>query len=177
MGGNDPGSPDYNPEYTGGNDNLGDVGSGREFGAHLFYLYRAGRVALPDIAQKYSDYTSEMHTDIGTVEPEIGLASPTGARCLTEIMDLHAMLQMALRTTAVNTRDAGQALVDIAHMFAQTDEAAHAEYVRQLNDNRALLAEPARPIPTPPSPTDPQPPAYDPAGPRIHASEAGSGQS
>lgn len=37
-----PDDPGYRPEYTGDN-TLGDVGSGRELGANLYALYRAGR--------------------------------------------------------------------------------------------------------------------------------------
>lgn len=46
----DPTEPGWRPEYT-GDKGVGDVANdGRRLGAHLYYLYRAGRNELPAIA-------------------------------------------------------------------------------------------------------------------------------
>ena len=44
----DPAAPGWRPTYT-GDRSLGRVGSGREFGANLYYLYRAGRNEIPAV--------------------------------------------------------------------------------------------------------------------------------
>ncbi len=43
----DPYAPAWRPAYTGPDPALGDVGSGRGFGADLYQLYKAGRSELP----------------------------------------------------------------------------------------------------------------------------------
>ena len=126
----------------------GGYGSGRDFGADVFALYRAGRVYFPDVATLYSAWTTSTHD---FAQRTAFLDEAVGGRAaLALVEDTRATLQGALRHTAITMAEVGEALVATAADFAATDEAAGAEFDRLARLQRGLLDEPTATVPRPP---------------------------
>jgi hypothetical protein len=125
-----------------------DVGQGRELGADLYALYRAGRAEIPDIAALYSEMTSSVH-DVTQRLSFLGssVGNPDAFAVIGELRD---QLHVALRRTTVAMRDTATALVRIADDYARTDQAARDEFARLLRDNAASFDSPSTPVPVPP---------------------------
>ncbi|ROO60275.1 hypothetical protein EDC02_2134 [Micromonospora sp. Llam0] len=130
----DPTEPGWRPSYT-GDDSLGDVGAGRRLGAHLYYLYRAGRNEIPEIASVYAMLTRRMHGIVDALEtqfdrPGLGM-DPAHLR----LMELRDETHDVFRQTCLRMQMVGSALVDIADSYAATDGLAADEFSRLLDEN------------------------------------------
>jgi hypothetical protein len=155
----------WRPEYT-GDDRLGNVGHGEDFGADLYDLYRAGRNELPATARTYSDLTTQVHRRAGYMEASFDAPGrgPTAAhRALLELRD---ELHDVLRLTCIRLQEIGEALVTTADSYAATDEEAAEEFTRKLDvsyhdpasdDYRDFYGQ-APIVPEPPAVGAPQPP-------------------
>lgn len=138
------------------NKTLGDVGHGTLFGADLFYLFKAGKLLVPDAAIRFADGANHIHNTTGALE---GLATTTGERALHKLVAIREDVHRALRRTAVNMNETGVALVDTAIVYARTDSAALARFRRmrqKFEDNSdsdypPQFVEPPRPGETPPT--------------------------
>jgi hypothetical protein len=144
----DPYAPGWRPAYTGPNPALGDVGSGRGFGADLYQLYKAGRSELPAAAQKFAELAGTVHW---THQFSAALARNNwhGYRAHLLWEQLRDDLQRALANASLILDEAGRRLVETADRYSRTDEEAA---VRM----RELLDQQSEPSPTPPVP--PRPP-------------------
>lgn len=151
-----PHHPDWIPGYT-GDTSLGNVGTGREFGADLYQLYRAGRLMLPEVAGLYADLTTEVHRVSGAARHlfEVdGYVEPAHSL----LMHLRGDLQDALRVTSVNIGETGRALVEIAAQFVATDQEAAEAFTKLLEgDREEYRASPSLPVPDPPRREDAPP--------------------
>jgi hypothetical protein len=154
----DPDSSLYSPEYT-GDASLGDVGSGRGFGADLYQLYRAGRIDFPEIAATYEDLTMQVHREDGRMhtlfEGEAGNLAPEPVHQL--ILSLREDLQDALRQTCLNVNAAAEALIRIADSYAATDEEAATRFGEEIEGDRDDFRGPSHPPLDPPAPGSPPP--------------------
>lgn len=160
--------PGWRPEYRGGDAQIGDVGSGREFGAHLFYLYRAGRNELPRIAGIYADLTARIHQITGSMEGQFNLPGRGPNAAHQSLLELRAEVQGVLRLTSLRMSEVGAALVTIADRYAATDQAAADEFARLLSSQARDYRFPAREAPDPPAVGDPPLP-----GPPGHSRDLG----
>lgn len=152
----DPHSPSYVPQYTGAS---GDYGSGTEFGGDLFALYTAGQLTIPATAGHYSAAASQLHWIVGTFQ---GIASDLGHSAGDHVVANMQDLSDAMRLTTDRLYVAGDALVEIADRYAQTDEGAAAEFglLLDLPENAPMFENP--PVTTPPpGPDDPIGPTPD----------------
>lgn len=152
----DPHSPRWHPQYT-GDDSFGDVGSGEGFGADLYQLYRAGRSLLPDVAERFSDLTGQVHRLAGPTRHVFeydNYLEPAHSLLLKLRGDLHG----ALRASAMNIAEAGRALVDIADSYVATDEAAVESLTRLLEKDQDDYRRPTPPIRDLPMRNAPSPP-------------------
>lgn len=140
------------------------AGTGTDFGADLFALYRAGQVAFPELAIRYSNATSIAHEQQPILVSEQGRVGGAGASAVARMLGIHHDLQHALQQTSINLRDTGTALVQIADSFAATDAAAQEEFDRLQRENRDVLGSPGQ-VPTPPAVNDPQPEQHGPGMP------------
>ncbi|MGI5216011.1 hypothetical protein [Plantactinospora sp. CA-290183] len=147
--------PGWRPEYRGDDARVGDVGSGRELGAHLYYLYRAGRNELPRIARTYADVTVLVHQTAGAMEGQFDLPERGIGPAQQRLLELRAEVQDVLRLTSLRMSEVGAALVTIADRYAATDEAAAKEFTRLLGNNASDYQRPALAPPDPPAPGDP----------------------
>ena len=138
-----------------------DAGSGAEFGADLFELYRAGRVKLPEVANLFADAARGMHH----LDPQLdAVAAGLCTSATAELRTLLRALQHASAITADRTHRAAEALVQIANDYVATDRAAAEEFdwwQRQVEERRRLDDPPA-PFTAPPRPGDAQPDAPPP---------------
>ncbi|UUZ60857.1 hypothetical protein [Nocardioides sp. B-3] len=128
----DPESPNYFPSSDGGRD-VGDVGSGDDFGADTYKLYLAGRVLIPTTANLYSENTNGIY-DLGTTAA--GLASKHPA--LMSLSAIPERMHHALYRTSQSLHQTAEALVEIADDYVRTDEAARDEFLVYLKDDRVL---------------------------------------
>jgi hypothetical protein len=152
----DPMDPGWRPEYT-GDTSLGNVGSGGDFGADLYYLYRAGRNELPQVARVYSHLTTVVHH----TEPAMRTLFKTNvginpAHML--IFELRANVHEVLRQTCVRMGQVGDALVEIAALYAATDEEAAEAFRGRLDkveDPNNLSKDAENWLPRPPSVREP----------------------
>lgn len=171
---NDPYSPDYAPEAD-GESALGDVGSGREFGADLYRLYFAGRVSLPDTATAYEEIANTVYNSRAPLSYVIS----QGFTELSRVLSAQEDLNFGLARTSQNCHRAGIALVAIANEFARTDDDAAQRFNEYLSgialgpdeswqrDRLDEAPEPTEPnphTPTNPPPSSEPPTAYAPPG-------------
>nr|MDT0660638.1 hypothetical protein [Micromonospora sp. DSM 115978] len=156
----DPNEPGWRPGYT-GNGNLGDVGSGDRLGAHLYYLYRAGRIELPRIAALYADLTMRIHRLAPTLQSQVDLPRQGINAAHRRLLELRAEVQDVLRQTSLAMSDVGAALILTADAYASTDQEAAAEFTSLMNGDAADFRRPTPPPPEPPAVGAPQPPATD----------------
>ncbi|WP_020673124.1 hypothetical protein [Amycolatopsis nigrescens] len=117
----------------------GPVGDGKQFGADLHRLYRAGRVHLPDFAIKYADSTELVH-QAGRALAALRDTCPS-LLTFTYLKQVQEELQNGMRTTALSVHDAGEALVKAAEAYARSDDDAQSEFTKLMADpaHRVLL--------------------------------------
>lgn len=150
----DPTEPGWRPEYT-GDGSLGHVGSGRRMGAHLYYLYRAGRNELPATAAVYADLTSQVHLLTVWMKALFQRAGRGPGRAHLRLLELRDETHDILRLTCRRLQEVGVALVVTADAYARTDAAAAAEFADLLDDNAdAYRGDPPH-VPEPPGVHDP----------------------
>lgn len=153
MGTEDPYDPGFTPTYEGSDPQLGDVGSGHQFGADLYYLYRAGRLDMPRLAKRYSGFTSRVDERSEEVRGQKSLVGWSGGSAVNAILDMAVDLQLAFYRTTNNLTDCGTALVQIADRYAATDQAAAEEFNTYLADVRGDFSGPPVDVPSPPKPS------------------------
>lgn len=148
--------PGYRPEYT-GDDSLGDVGSGRELGANLYALYRAGRNELPRLALVYAQLTSRIHPVRGSLEVQFDRPGLGREPVHERLLELREEVHDVLRQNCVRMLEVGRALVETADAYAATDQAAAEEFENLLDRNREDegFDRPRLHVPDPPAPNDP----------------------
>jgi hypothetical protein len=166
MSEGDPTAPGWRPEYTGYNERLGDVGSGTRLGAHCYYLYRAGRNELPEVAVTYSLQTSRIDAITGSMRRLFDVPGHGMELAHLRLLELRDELQDVLRLTCLRLQEVGQALVTIAVTYAATDDLAVEEFTRLLDqvedpDNESQDAREWRSN----APVVPDPPGLDSAPP------------
>lgn len=106
------------------------MSSGKELGADIFGLWRAGTRNLPDVATVYAEASTACD-----IEPTQAFAragdlgfGPHGP--WSSWQTLNDELSSLLVETSRNLRDTGRALVAAADDFAATDTTARAEFDR-----------------------------------------------
>lgn len=127
-----PSSPDYLPGADGGRD-VGDVGSGDDFGADTYKLYLAGRVLIPETANLYAENTNGIF-DLGSTAAGLASSHPALKSLSTILERMHG----ALYKTSQSLHQTAEALVEIADDYVRTDEAARDEFHEYLKDDRLL---------------------------------------
>jgi hypothetical protein len=152
----DPTEPGWRPEFT-GDGRFGHVGSGRRLGAHLYYLYRAGRNELPDIAAIYAGATGHVHGITGMLKAQFDRPGRGMELAHWRLLDLREEAHEVLRATCLRMQEVGTVLVRIADDFAATDQEAADEFSRLLDDNADEFADEPPYVPPPPRPDDPPP--------------------
>jgi hypothetical protein len=169
MVGNDgtrgPNKPGYQAPYH--PSDTRDVGTGTDFGADLYALYRAGRVYFPDAGIKFSGWASDVHDftqRISFLDQSVG-----GEQALRTVDEIRADLHFALRHTAITMDLVGRALVEISTDFATTDQDAQTEFNRLIRTHPGLLGQPTPDVPEPPGSADPYDEPY--TGPSLEAPE------
>lgn len=145
--------PGYEPEYTGDN-SLGDVGSGREFGANLYALYRAGRNELPGVASTYAGLVNSIHPVRGSMEVQFDRPNLGMAQAHVRLLELREEVHDIFRQNCIRMLEVGQALVETADDYAATDQAATDEFARMLDDNSDEFENHPPYVPDPPKPND-----------------------
>ena len=170
SGRNDPSSPDYNPQYTGESDD-GDVGSGSDFGADLYFLYYAGRVSMPEAAAVWSQASTTIHG----VAPYVARMAATAGE-LDPLIGICETLQVGFVKTSDHLRQAAEAMVVIADDYVRTDEEAEENFNLWRNELAPLEErnDLDGPTPTIPEPTRPGEPHED-LGTYPHGSLPGEG--
>lgn len=146
--------PGYRPEYTGGS-SVGDVGSGRELGANLYALYRAGRNELPGVAATYAELTRSIHRVRDSMQAQFNRPRIGRELAHDRLLELRSEAHLVLRTNCLRMLEVGQALVVTADAYAATDRAAADEMSRLLEANRAEYDSEPVDVPDPPGPHDP----------------------
>lgn len=147
----------YQPPAYDANDTR-DVGTGSDFGADLWALYKAGRLHFPELAAFYSGVTTSAHDAKQRVD--FLRVSTGGEYALTLVDNLRDLLQVELRRTALALVDTGEALVQIADDYAATDEEANARFRSLVRDADNVILVPV--VPAPPAPNAPFETPYDP---------------
>jgi hypothetical protein len=148
--------PGYRPQYAGGN-SLGNVGSGRELGANLYALYRAGRNELPEVASVYLQLTNIIHPLRGSMEAQFDRPRLGRHPAHERLLELRETTHSILRETCLRMVEVGRALVETADAYAATDQAAASEFSRLLSENGEDFDDLPISIPEPPGPDDPIP--------------------
>lgn len=139
MGGpSDPESPDYQPTYDGSTG--GGAGSGKDFGADLYYLYKAGRKYFPELAYDYSRASEDLNEG-GNLTQVISKGAPYH-RGYGKALDMMGMLQVALNRTCRTLDDTGEALIAIADTYVRTDEEALSAFNTYLEADRPDYQDP-----------------------------------
>jgi hypothetical protein len=146
--------PGYRPEYT-GDDRLGNVGSGRELGANLYALYRAGRNELPEVASVYAQLTGKIHYMRGSLEALTDRPGIGRALAHDRLLQLREEVQVILRENCLRMLEVGQALVETADAYAATNQAAADEFGNLLEQNQEDFDNFQIYVPEPPNPDDP----------------------
>jgi hypothetical protein len=146
--------PGYQPEYT-GDDSLGNVGSGRELGANLYALYRAGRNELPEVASVYAQLTGKIHYMRGSLEAQFDRPQIGRALAHDRLLQLREEAQVILRDNCLRMLEVGRALVETADAYAATDQAAADEFGNLLERNQEDFDNFQIYVPEPPNPNDP----------------------
>lgn len=152
----EPTEPGWRPEYTGDN-SPGDIGSGRRLGAHLYYLYRAGRNELPDVASVYAGLASQIHGIASAMEAQFDRPGRGMEPAHLRLLELRNEAHDVLRQTCLRMQQAGAALVEIADTYAATDQAAADEFSRLLGENADDYQTSPPYVPEPPRVGDPAP--------------------
>lgn len=145
--------PGYRPDYTGDN-SLGDVGSGRELGANLYALYRAGRNELPQLAYLYYRLTSKILLLRGSLETQFERPGLGPERVHGRLLEMRDAAHAVLRQNCLRMQEVGQALVETADDYAATDQAATDEFARLLEENSEDYEYPSIEGLDPPAPDD-----------------------
>jgi hypothetical protein len=117
----------YNPQSG-----VSGVGSGSGFGASLYYLYKAGQIEMPSIAQRYLTLATRVHGAAGQAQtwaPTAG--NPAALTGLAEVLD---DLHHALNSTVTSVRDCGVALSQVAQTYAASDQEASAAFNARIKD-------------------------------------------
>lgn len=163
----DPHRPGYRATYdptdpTVSGAEHGAVGTGRDFGADVFALYRAGRTSFPEVADDYATWTSATHDFEQRVTfLRSSLEGLVGSDfALLQVERIRATLQAALGRTSTTMHEVGEALVETAADFAATDRLAMREFNRLARRNADLLSSPTSPPPRPPGPDAPYDEVY-----------------
>lgn len=158
----DPNAADWQPSYAGPDPALGDVGSGRGFGADTYQLYKAGRLHLPQIAQQYHDLTQLVHRTHG---PSHRVFEVNGyvERAHRLWMQLRDELQEILRESCLTFEETAAALVTIADTYVRTDQEAQQRMAGLMDADSDLHKAERAPITIPPAPADYVPPTPQPA--------------
>jgi hypothetical protein len=157
-------APGYRPEYT-GDDSLGDVGHGEDFGADLYYLYRAGRNELPQTAATYSELTTHVHRRAGYMQALFDAPGRGPTEAHKKLLELRDELHDILRLTSIRLQEVGEALVKTADSYAATDEEAAEEFRRKLDVSQDEYSDDYGDFRGQP-PIVPDPPAVDAPQPR-----------
>lgn len=130
-----------------------DVGSGAEFGADLFLLFRAGKIEMPAAATTYETLANNVD---GNADTLAGIANelqhPAGFKKLEET---RAILQYGLAKSSIHIDEAADALVQIATEYAATDDEANQVFQQRLED---LTGQDEKDAEAPD--TDPSPPLH-----------------
>ena len=98
-----------------------DLGSGARFGADVYELFEAGRVAFPDLASLYTDAADELHQVTHALRGIAGRLGHVGARGVAARAE---ELYDAAATTSRRLHLTGEALLLLADEFRRTDDAA-----------------------------------------------------
>lgn len=129
----DPTEPGWRPRYTGAG-SVGNVASdSRRLGAHLYYLYRAGRNELPDLAATYAELTRLVHGISGTMRTQFDRPERGLDQAHLRLLELRDEAHAVLRTTCLRMLEVGDALVRTADNYAATDQSAADEFARLLD--------------------------------------------
>jgi hypothetical protein len=145
--------PGYQPEYT-GDAGLGDVGSGREFGANLYALYRAGRNELPGVASTYARLVNSIHPVRCSMEVQFDRPNLGKEQVHVRLLELREEAHDIFRQNCLRMREVGQALVETADGYAATDQAATDEFARMLEANTGEFENHSPYVPETPTPND-----------------------
>lgn len=132
MGTHDPYGRQYRPPLGGGRE-VGDVGSGEEFGGDIYRLYLSGRVFIPETANLYSTNTNAVQNLGATVEGFVD-ADPAFAKLNRMVFTMHR----ALHRTTTSLHTTALTLVDIVDDYVRTDEAARDEFIERYKDDLKL---------------------------------------
>ncbi|WP_143055175.1 hypothetical protein [Nocardioides luteus] len=139
----------------------GKFGHGKEFGADIFALFRAGRVKFPDLAAKYSGLTGSVHDFTQQIA---FLGDSVGGEAAFRVMEnLRNELHFGMRRTTEVLDISGRTLVQVAELFVETDEEAKAKFdeLREQNLGADDFAHPAK-VPEPPGTGAPYGSVYEP---------------
>ena len=143
------------------------VGSGSGFGASLYYLYKAGQIEMPSIAQRYLGLAQVVHTGATTAQSYAPAAGNPAA--LTGLADVLDQLHHALNTTVTSVRDCGIVLSQVAQRYAAADEGASTAFNDRIKDvdgaDDAVFTGPAPVVPDPPAVDAPLPTVTPPSSP------------
>ena len=156
-----PTEPGWRPEYTADN-SLGDVGSGQRLGTNLYYLYRAGRNELPEMAAVYAMLTTQIHGIAHEMRTQFNRPGLGMEPAHLRLLELRDETHDVLRQTCLRMQEVGTALVEIADGYASTDAEAAEEFSRMLDDNADSYRNPPPYVPEPPGVHDPPPIQHDP---------------
>lgn len=146
--------PGYEPEYT-GDSSLGDVGSGKELGANLYALYRAGRNELPGVASIYAGLVNSIHPVRSSMEVQFDRPNLGMEQVHVRLLEFREEAHDILRQNCLRMLEVGQALVETANDYAGTDQAATEEFARLLDANSDEYDSQPTYVPDPPAPDDP----------------------
>jgi hypothetical protein len=130
---------------------------GQRFGAHLYYLYRAGRNEIPAVAALYSELTRRVHHLTASMHGQFDLPGQVVGRAHRRILELRDEVHDVLRKTTLRLEEAGAALVVIADRYAATDEEAAAHFAALLDRNADDFRHHPPIVPTPPAVDAPPP--------------------
>lgn len=110
--------------------------SGRELGADIYELWRAGHENLPNVAAQFSDSASTLAAySYGYKFYRSGSLGAGGMYGAYDAWNsLAGTLDGIMRETADNIVDTGNALVLAADMYAATDADAAAEFNRRKRE-------------------------------------------
>jgi hypothetical protein len=152
----------YNP-HSG----VSGVGSGPGFGASLYYLYKAGQIEMPSIAQRYYGLSQVVHSSADTAQSYAPSAGSPAA--LTGLADVLDQLHYALNSTVTSVRDCGIVLSQVAQRYAATDQAASTAFNDRIKDvdnqDDAIFSGSAPTVPDPPAVNGPLPTTLPPTTP------------
>jgi hypothetical protein len=113
--------------------------SGKDLGADLYLLYRAGRDNLPSVAAEFANANRAVSATHDNLEAAFRRSDHFGGGAYGPVYSawtgLRDELQRVLGDTAVNLELTGEALCLAATEYAKTDAGAAAEFNRLICDN------------------------------------------